>query len=106
MLNIIESLKSQKEKPIRKRNIITRLNGLILYVLLVAYGCTSPVLNMPELESDIIKEYKNINVRSNVPYLKNSGIHIKKGEIFSILAKGKIKLFTGLQNFGMDLEQN
>ena len=93
MLNIIESLKSQKEKPIKKCNIITRLNGLILYVFLFAYGCTSPVLNMPELEPDIIKEYKNITVRSNVPYFTNSGIHIKKGEIFSILAKGQIKLY-------------
>ena len=74
-------------------NSITRPHEIILFVLLVAYGCTSPVLNMPESMPDVIKEYKNITVRSNVPYLINSGIHIRKGDLFSILAKGQIKRY-------------
>jgi hypothetical protein len=50
---------------------------------------------MPKSRPDIIKEYKNINVRGDVPYLKKTGIYIEKGEIFSILAKGNIRMFRG-----------
>ncbi len=75
----------------RKCDVLTRLYSLILYVFLIAYGCASPALNMPNPRPDIIKEYKSIRVEANDPFLSNTGIYIEKGEIYSILAKGNIQ---------------
>ena len=69
-------------------------NYIIFFILTTVIGCSSPVIKMNEPMPEIIKEYKNIYVRANAPYLQKTGIYIKKGETYSVLAKGKVNTWA------------
>jgi hypothetical protein len=69
---------------------ITFLPGLTLLCLALA-GCTFPVLKMPQPLPDIVKEYKSVTVPSTVVgEFMSTGVQVRKGDTFTILAKGEI----------------
>jgi hypothetical protein len=53
-------------------------------------GCSKPILKMPKPLPPIVKQYKHKIVHGNVPGMQNTGIYLKKGDIYSILATGSI----------------
>ena len=64
--------------------------GLIL-LCLALMGCAFPVLKMPQLLPDIVKEYKSVTVPSTVVgEFMSTGVQVRKGDTLTILAKGEI----------------
>ncbi len=63
---------------------------VFIFSSLVIIGCSRPILKMPKSLLPIIKEYRHITLYGNRPSMVNTGIHIKKGDFYSILATGSI----------------
>jgi hypothetical protein len=62
-------------------------------------GCAHPNLEMPERLPSSIREYKHISLTGNTPHMADTGIHLNDGDLYSILATGKIDLNpNGKQN--------
>jgi CHAT domain-containing protein len=58
----------------------------------MAIGCSTPTLIMPESVPPIVKEHKHITLWGNRPGMLNTGLHLNKGDTYSILATGSIDL--------------
>ena len=62
-------------------------------LFLFTTGCSKPILKMPETLPSIAKEYKHMTLYANHPGMKNTGLYLKEGDSFSILANGSIDLW-------------
>ena len=83
---------------------LSSLLGLPIAFFILMSGCSQPILKMPESLPPIIKEYKHVTLRRNGPYLVNTGIHLDKGETYSILLdrpdwRNSLSLRIGEQNY-------
>ena len=63
---------------------------LFIPSFLVITGCSKPILKMPKTLPPIVKEYKHIVLYGNQPGMQNTGIYLKEGDTYSILAIGAI----------------
>ncbi len=64
----------------------------LAFYLTIFSGCaTSPVIKMPQTMPDIVREYKSIKIYGSNTGLVNTGIHVKNGDYFTIMAKGEIQ---------------
>jgi len=70
---------------------------LLLYLgaLVVFQGCTTPNVPMPEQQPAIVKQYRNITVSGGQLGFRDTGIHLDKGDRYSILATGTINMCPG-----------
>ncbi|MFH1857976.1 MAG: hypothetical protein ABH845_03630, partial [Candidatus Omnitrophota bacterium] len=54
-----------------------------------------PILKISEPLPPIVKQYKHIVLYGTHPGMVDTGIHLKKGDTFSVLAAGSIDLWPG-----------
>jgi len=59
--------------------------------LLTAIGCSKPILKMPKALPPIVKQYKHMTL-TPAPGMRNTGIYLNKGDLYSILATGSIDM--------------
>ena len=61
--------------------------------ILLITGCSKPILKMPKSLPPIIKEYKHITLYGNRPGMRNTGVYLHEGDLYSILATGSIDVW-------------
>jgi len=66
---------------------------LFISSFLLITGCSKPILKMPKSLPPIIKEYKHVTLYGNRPGMRNTGIYLHEGDIYSILATGSIDVW-------------
>lgn len=76
----------------KKDKIRGLLKCILLGAFLIMQGCTKPNIQMPETPPPIIKAYKHFVVSGGQSGLRNSGIYLNKGDLYSILATGAINM--------------
>lgn len=59
--------------------------------LLTAIGCSKPILKMPKALPPIVKQYKHMTL-TPAPGMRNTGIYLNNGDLYSILATGSIDM--------------
>ena len=74
----------------KKDNFLPALAFLLFSAFLATLGCAKPNIQQPIPLPPIVKEYKHVSVLGGTPGMKNTGIYLKEGEVFSILATGSI----------------
>ncbi len=55
-------------------------------------GCSKPILKMPKPLPSIVKQHKHKVIHGDFPGMRNTGIYLNKGNLYSILAMGSISL--------------
>jgi caspase domain-containing protein len=68
---------------------------LFLFLDLMAIGCSKPIMKISEPYPPIVKEHKHIILNAGSAGMRNTGIYLKKGQRYSILAKGSIDYCPG-----------
>jgi hypothetical protein len=63
---------------------------LFISSILILTGCSAPIVRMPKSLPPIVKEYKTITLYGDHPGMVDTGIYLKEGDFYSILATGKI----------------
>jgi tetratricopeptide (TPR) repeat protein len=59
-------------------------------------GCSkNPILTMPESPPPIVRDYKHIKLFGNSAGMMSTGIYLKKGDLYSILAEGTVNIRPG-----------
>ncbi len=74
----------------KKDHLLTLHGFLLICAVLTLLGCTTPNIQLPEPLPPIVREYKNVTVHGGRAGMKNTGIHLETGDIYSILATGSI----------------
>lgn len=74
----------------KKDHLLMRLGFLLIFVFLTLLGCSKPNIQLPEPLPPIVREYKHVTVHGGRAGMKNTGVHLESGEIYSILATGSI----------------
>jgi len=69
---------------------LSSLCCLFITSFLMLAGCSKPILKMPKSLPPIIKDYKHVTVYGTHPGMKNAGVYVKEGDLYSILATGSI----------------
>ena len=79
----------KKNKSSSKNSVA--LSFCLLGICLVFAGCaTGPVIKMPKVLPDIVKQYKTATVYGHMPGMYNTGLHVEKGDHFTFIAIGEI----------------
>ena len=81
-----------------KRNLFTLASYLFVGYFLLVIGCKtlhSPNLKMPKALPPIIRTYKHVVLEGGTAVMKNTGVNLKKGDTFTILATGSINRCPG-----------
>lgn len=73
--------------------------AVLLGILLIAAltGCGGPVVKMPDSQPSIVKTYRSFTVHGSFPGVKNTGVRLQEGDLYSLFATGEI---LGLQRSG------
>ncbi|KPJ76187.1 MAG: hypothetical protein AMJ54_12545 [Deltaproteobacteria bacterium SG8_13] len=66
----------------------TRLLAAIAAIALT--GCSAPLIKMPEPPPSIVRQHASVRVQASYPGLKKTGIHIDKGDYYTVLVDGKV----------------
>lgn len=66
------------------------LLAILFLFSLILIGCAAPVIKMPKPMPDIVKEYKSFRLYATIPHWVHTGIYVKEGDYFTIMAKGEI----------------
>jgi hypothetical protein len=78
---------------------LAALLGLILFSIgVVVLSCSAPMVKMPEKQPAIVKHYAELHLSGKSPYLKKSGIYLKEGDLYTVLATGKVN--TNYKKYG------
>jgi hypothetical protein len=64
--------------------------AFLTLLLLTLLGCATPSIQLPKPLPPIVKEYKHTTVVGGSPGMKNTGVYLKPGDVYSILATGRI----------------
>jgi hypothetical protein len=64
--------------------------AFLIFLFFTILGCAKPNIQMPKALPSIVKEYKITSVAAGLPGMQNTGIYLKSGEVYSILATGSI----------------
>ncbi len=89
-----------------KKNIFfTALGYLLICAFLSLLGCASSNIQMPESRPPIIREYKHVSIQGSHIGLRNTGIHLEPGDVYSVLATGNMDfgVWTNYRNVTPDL---
>ncbi len=65
-------------------------------LFLTLLGCAKPNIQMPEPLPPIVKEYKHVSIVGGNPGMKNTGIYIMPGDVYTLLATGSIDYWTSM----------
>ena len=71
---------------------------IVLGPLLLAsiFGCaTEPAIKMPESLPSSIKSYKHFTLWAGNPGMKGTGVHLNKGDTYTVLATGSMDYCRG-----------
>ena len=60
---------------------------LSIFLFLLISGCSKPVVKIPEDLPPIVREYKRIDFSVGPQRMQKTGVHLQKGEYFSILTR-------------------
>lgn len=63
---------------------------LYISLVLLIIGCSKPIFEMPEPLPPIVKNYKHTTIYGTIPGMKNTGIHLEKGDAYSLFGRGEI----------------
>jgi hypothetical protein len=74
----------------KKDRFLPALGYLLISAFLAILGCTTSNLKLPESLPPIIKEYKNVPILGSQAGMKNTGIYIESGDLYSVLATGSM----------------
>jgi len=67
----------------------------IISPLLILFGCSKPVLKMPEPLSPIVKKCKHITLRGGAAGMRDTGIYLNRGDTYSLMATGSFDYCPG-----------
>jgi hypothetical protein len=67
----------------------------IISPLLILFGCSKPVLKMPEPLSPIVKQYKHITLRGGAAGMRDTGMYLNRGDTYSLMATGSLDYCPG-----------
>jgi len=77
----------------KRQRFFSLFSGTIIYFILMIIGCSKQsILKMPDPLPPIVKVHKHIILRS-APNMQHTGIYMNKGDLYSILATGSIKMW-------------
>jgi hypothetical protein len=74
----------------RKNNFLPAMGYLLIFAFLILQGCTTYNIQMPESMPPIIKKYKNVSILSSHIGMKNTGVYLESGDVYSVLATGSL----------------
>ena len=63
-------------------------------LILLTIGCSKPNLKMPDPLPSIVKLYEHTTIYGNRPGMQNTGVYLKKGDLYSVFGSGKINAFS------------
>ena len=69
-----------------------RIWGSGLFILFLWACASSPVLRMPDSRPPIVKTYRHVTISSRRASYQDTGVHLKKGDRYSIFAEGEVKV--------------
>jgi hypothetical protein len=74
------------------QRFLSSLFYLHISSFLIIIGCTKSIVKMPERLPTIVKEYKHTMLLGSHPGMVDTGIYVKEGTLYSILATGSINM--------------
>ena len=74
----------------KKNSFLPALGYLFIFAFLTILGCTTSNLKLPKSLPPIIKEYKNVPILGSQAGMKNTGVYIESGDLYSVLATGSM----------------
>lgn len=83
----------------RQRVFLLFLFAIVCFLMMLI-GCSKPILKMPKPLPSIVKQYKHKTIYGSFPGMQNTGIYLNEGDLYSILATGKISLGPRSVEFG------
>jgi hypothetical protein len=66
------------------------ISAFLTLLFLTPLGCATPNIQLPKPLPWIVKEHKQVTVLAGSPGMKNTGVYLEPGDIYSILATGSI----------------
>jgi hypothetical protein len=70
-------------------------------LFLTFMGCATPNLQVPKPLPPIVKEYKHTSISGGIAGMKNTGVNLEPGEIYSILATGSIDFWPRVTGYSL-----
>ena len=70
------------------------ISTFLTLLFLTLLGCPKPNIQLPKSLPPIVKEYKHVTLIGSRPGMKNTGVHLGQGELYSIMATGSIDLWA------------
>ena len=64
---------------------------LLVIIPIILSGCSKPIVKMPPTQPSIVKNYKHLYIIDSKS-LKDSGIYITEGDLYTILVSGMISI--------------
>jgi hypothetical protein len=89
----------------KKDNFLPVLRYLLLFIFLALLflthvGCATPNIQLPKPLPPIVKEYRHASIVGGNSGMKNTGVHLEAGEMYSMMASGSIDYWVrGAANF-------
>ena len=82
-------------KFMQKLNIIDNKSlpaflSLFLFSFILMTGCGGSNIKMPQPIPPAVKEHRHIKLYGGNPGMKNTGVYLDNGDVYSILASGRI----------------
>ena len=65
-------------------------------LFLIFLGCAKPNVQLPKPLPPIVKEYKHVSIVGSSPGMKNTGVLLKPGDVYTLLATGSIDYWTSM----------
>jgi len=70
---------------------------IVLLLPLSSVACATPVIKMPKMMPDVVKEYKSVVIHGSWPRMQDTGVQVKVGDWITILAKGEIEYWPQMK---------
>lgn len=89
----------------KKDNFLPAMGYLLIFAFLILQGCTKSNIQMPESMPPIIKKYKNVSILSSHIGMRNTGVYLESGDVYSVLATGSLDfgVWSAYRNVTPDL---
>jgi len=73
----------------KRHRFTLAIRSILIVFFIILFGCSKPIIKMSEPLPSIVKEHKTITLHLR-PGMKDTGIYLNDGDVYTILAKGKI----------------
>jgi hypothetical protein len=89
----------------KKDNFLPAMGYLLICAFLTLLGCATSNIQMPESPPPIIKKYKNVSILSSHIGMRNTGVYLESGDVYSVLATGSLDfgVWSAYRNVTPDL---